>query len=135
MNTSLIIDILIEKTNACLIVLFGSAAQNNLRADSDIDIAFLAEKKLTGYDVFCIAQELAEKFNRDIDLIDLSKASTVLKAQILGKGKIIYFNDENMKANFEIRTFKEYCLLNEERKVILDKIAERGSVYGERCDN
>ena len=31
---------------------------------------------------------------------------------------------------FEMRAFKEYALLNEEREVILKKIKERGSVYG-----
>lgn len=129
LNISLITDILIEKTEAYLIILFGSAAAGRMREDSDVDIAFLSDKKLSDYEVFCIAQEIGDVLKRDVDLIDLAKASTVFKANILGTGKIIYSSDERRKHEFQIRTFKEYCLLNEERKVILDKIRERGKVY------
>jgi hypothetical protein len=31
---------------------------------------------------------------------------------------------------FEMRAFKAYAMLNEEREVILKKIKERGTVYG-----
>lgn len=122
-------DILIKRTSADLIILFGSAAKDRLRSDSDIDIAFLSDKEFTDYDVFIIAQEMAVELKRDVDLIDLKKASTVFKAQIVGTGKVIYFSDPNIKIEFQMKVFKEYCLLNEERKPILDKILERGSVY------
>ncbi|MFZ5626330.1 MAG: nucleotidyltransferase domain-containing protein, partial [Bacillota bacterium] len=41
----LIINFLQERVNPLFILLFGSAAQDRLRADSDIDLAFLAEQK------------------------------------------------------------------------------------------
>ncbi|MDF2520825.1 MAG: polymerase subunit beta [Clostridia bacterium] len=129
MNLELIEKVLIEKTSAFIIILFGSAVNGKLRNDSDIDIAFLSEKKLSEYEVYCIAQELANELGRDVDLIDMSKASTVFKSIILGTGKIIYSSDENRKHEFQISTFKDYALLNEERKVILDRIQERGSIY------
>lgn len=131
MDINLIRDIIIKKTSAYLIILFGSAATGRMRDDSDIDIAFLSDKKLTEYEVFCIAQELGDAMKRDIDLIDLDRASTVFKANIQGTGRIIYSADESRKQEFQIRTFKEYCLLNEERKEILDRIRERGTVYAE----
>lgn len=131
MNVELIKEKLIEKTSAFLIILFGSAAAGKMRGDSDIDIAYLSDKELSEYEVFSISQELAGLMGRDIDLIDLSKASSVFKANILGTGKIIYSNDEKKKHEFQIRTFKEYCLLNEERKGILDRVRERGRVYAE----
>lgn len=131
MNVELIKEKLIEKTSAFLIILFGSAAAGKMRGDSDIDIAYLSDKELSEYEVFSISQELAGLMGRDIDLIDMSKASTVFKANILGTGKIIYSTDEKKKHEFQIRTFKEYCLLNEERKGILDRVRERGRVYAE----
>jgi len=76
-----------------------------------------------------LVQEIAGIFNRDIDLIDLSKASTVFKAQIVGTGKVIYCSDDTRRMYFEMRSFKEYALLNEEREVILRSIKERNSVY------
>lgn len=87
MDTNLIKDIIIKKTSAYLIILFGSTAAGRMRDDSDIDIAFLSDNKLTEYEVFCIAQELEDVMKRDIDLIDLDKVSTVFKANIQGTGR------------------------------------------------
>ena len=129
MDFELIKNVLIEKTAAFIIILFGSAADEKMRDDSDIDVAFLSEKSLSEYEVFIVAQELAAKLGRDVDLIDLSKASTVFKSIILGTGKIIYSADENRKHEFQIKTFKDYVILNEERKEVLDRIRERGTIY------
>jgi predicted nucleotidyltransferase len=124
------LDLLIEKVNPVTIYLFGSAARDELREDSDIDIAYLSDACLSAYENFMFAQELADIFKRDVDLIDLKQASTVFKAQVVGMGKRIYCSDENRRMYFEMRAFKEYALLNEERAVILEGIRERGSVYG-----
>ncbi|GAA0719765.1 hypothetical protein GCM10008905_08220 [Clostridium malenominatum] len=123
-------EVLIEKINPYLIYVFGSAAKGLLREDSDIDIAFLSEENLSDYQVFMVAQELASSLNRDIDLIDLKKASTVFKAQILGTGIKIYCTDKTRRMYFEMRSLKEYALLNEEREIILKGIKERGGIYG-----
>ena len=76
------------------------------------------------------AQELADIFSREVDLINLNTSSTVFKAQVVGTGKIIYCRDEIKRMYFEMRSFKAYAMLNEERDVILKKIKERGTVYG-----
>lgn len=124
------IKLIIDKLNPSIIYVFGSFARNELREDSDIDIAFLSNSDSSTYEVFMLAQGLADIYKRDVDLIDLKKASTVFKAQIVGTGEVIYCTDENFKTNFQIRCLKEYALLNEERAVIMDSIKERGSVYG-----
>ncbi|QIB26993.1 type VII toxin-antitoxin system MntA family adenylyltransferase antitoxin [Caloranaerobacter azorensis] len=122
-------DILINRVSPYLIVIFGSAAKKRLRKDSDVDIAFLSDKYFDDYEIFMISQELADVLNRDVDLIDLNKATTVLKAQIIGNGKIIYSKNDRKVSEYRIRALKEYCLLNEERQVILQKIKERGYIY------
>ena len=129
MDFNEIIPVLRDKAAAELVILFGSAANGTLRDDSDIDLAFLSEKELDAYAVFCIGQDLASLLGRDVDLIDIKKASTVLKARIIGTGRALYCSNESKKHEFQIRALKEYALLNEERKVILDRIQERGSVY------
>lgn len=113
-----------------IIYLFGSASRNELREDSDIDIAFLSKEDIDEYDVFMKSQELVDIFKREVDLIDISKASTVFKAQIVGNGRIIYCSDDKERMFFEMRTFKEYVMFNDERKCIIEKIKERGSIYG-----
>ncbi|OOM77204.1 nucleotidyltransferase domain-containing protein [Clostridium sp. BL-8] len=124
------IEILKKEFNPIVIYLFGSAVQNRLRDDSDIDIAFLTDNDVNDYECFIKAQELADVFNRDVDLINLNASSTVFKAQVVGTGKIIYCSDETKRMYFEMRAFKSYAMLNEEREVILKKIKERGTVYG-----
>lgn len=128
------IEMLNEEFHPIVIYLFGSAARNELREDSDIDIAFLTHTDIDPYICFMKAQELADIFKRDVDLINLNTLSTVFKAQVVGTGKNIYCSDDTKRMYFEMRSFKEYALLNEEREVILNKIKERGSVYGKRCD-
>ncbi|MGF6947554.1 hypothetical protein QF028_000047 [Neobacillus sp. B4I6] len=76
-----------------------------------------------------IAQEIATKLNRDVDLIDLSEASTVFQAQVIYTGRVIYCIDNNKKAKFELKTLKMYAKLNEERSPILKKVEESGSIY------
>ncbi|SDC82021.1 MULTISPECIES: type VII toxin-antitoxin system MntA family adenylyltransferase antitoxin [unclassified Candidatus Frackibacter] len=122
----LIKSFLIDELSPTLIYLFGSFAKGVGRPDSDIDIAFLSQKNLDEYKVFLIAQKLADQLNREVDLVDINKASTVLKAQII-QGKLIYNADNLKKMNFELETMKKYAKLNEERQVIIDNL-KRGVV-------
>lgn len=122
----------LKEFNINTVYLFGSASRGELREDSDIDIAFLTDENIDEYKCFMKAQEIANIFKRDVDLIDIKKASTVFKVQIIGNGKVVFCMDDVKRAYFEIRSFKEYALLNEERVEILKNIEESGSVYGKR---
>ncbi|MGM0867399.1 MAG: type VII toxin-antitoxin system MntA family adenylyltransferase antitoxin [Bacillota bacterium] len=125
-----IVDLLVEKLSPFLIMLFGSTVKGNIHRESDIDVAFLSDQsEYDQYELFMIAQELAATLSRDVDLIDLSQASTVFQAQVVHTGKTIYCTDEQKKANYEIKTLKMYAKLNEERSDILKNIDESGSIY------
>ena len=121
-NIKIIKKFMTERFSSYLVILFGSAVSNRMRPDSDIDIAFLSKQKTEAYDAFMLAQELAGLLGRDVDIVDLSTASSVFKAQIVGKGEIIFDSDVYASALFRMRTLKEYALLNEERQCIIDKI-------------
>ncbi|KUO49323.1 MAG: DNA polymerase subunit beta [Desulfitibacter sp. BRH_c19] len=125
-----IINYLLEKVDPYLIILFGSVAKGYMRADSDVDLGFLSDKKLDNYEIFLIAQGLADILGREVDLVDLDQASTVFQAQVISSGKVIYCNNEKRRKLFEIVVLKKYVRLNEERKPILEKIKERGNIYG-----
>lgn len=120
---------LIEKLSAYLVILFGSAASNKMRPDSDIDIAFLSMRKTGEYETFMLAQELSGMIGREIDLVDMDRASSVFRVQILGKGMTVYNSDDYKSSLFKIRALKDYAILNEERQCIIDKIKERGFAY------
>ena len=85
---------------------------------------------ISDYDLFLTAQEIADICGRDIDLIDLTKASAVLKAQIVGSGNVVFCNDKLRRMYYEMRALKEYAFLNEERAKIMEKINESGQIYG-----
>lgn len=121
--------ILIARVKPYLIYLFGSSVTESFNDDSDVDIAFLSDNEVSDYEIFLVAQEIADALHREVDLINLSKSSTVFKVQVIGKGQVIYCTDDNRRMYFEMHAFKEYALLNEERQIILEEIKKRGSIY------
>lgn len=119
-----------DKLSPFLIYLFGSYAKGNIRPESDVDIAFLADGEKDEYQIFSVAQGLAGIIKKDVHLIDLKKVSTVLQMQVVGTGKVLFCDNEMKRATFEMVTLKKYARLNEERQVILDGVKERGNIYG-----
>ncbi|MEN6350163.1 MAG: nucleotidyltransferase domain-containing protein [Syntrophomonas sp.] len=111
------------------VIILGSAAADCLRYDSDIDIAFLNDKNLDSYDIKMVAEELAARLGRDVDLIDLKQVSPVMQVQVLTKGKLIHDNDPEKRQVFTILALKKYARLNEEREPVLKAIRQRGQVY------
>lgn len=126
---SLINKFLIEKLSPFLIIIFGSYSKGSQHSQSDIDIAYLSDRSINEYDSFMLAQELADQLKCDVDLVDLNVVSTVFQTQIITTGKVIYCQDHSKRVNFEMKTLKMYAKLNEERKIVLDKIKESGAVY------
>jgi predicted nucleotidyltransferase len=112
-----------------LIMLFGSAVNGRLRADSDIDLAYLSDQKMQAYDLFMLSQQIADLLKRDVHLLDLNQVATVMQAQVIAKGKVIFDREPNRRQEFFILVLKKYARLNEERAPILAKIKERGSVF------
>lgn len=102
-----------------LLYLFGSMASGKSNKDSDYDLAFKSEKIISKTKVFQISNILADELGREVHLIDLRHASTVLKSQILETGKTLYSKDPIAQDYFEMYVLSDYARLNEERKDIL----------------
>jgi len=124
-----VIELLNTEVKPYVIYAFGSAARGYMKSESDLDLAFDCDSHVDQYRLFAIAQEIANIVNRDVDLIDIRKASTVFKAQIIANGKVIFCNDDLRRMNMEMRIFKDYSMLNEERVEILKNIKESGRIY------
>ncbi|WP_367946558.1 nucleotidyltransferase domain-containing protein [Bacillus sp. V59.32b] len=90
---------------------------------------FSEERSLTTYEIFQLAQELADILKVEVDLIDLRTASTVFQAQIYTTGTIIYSANDLLLKNLQMTALSMYAKLNEERETILKKINESGSIY------
>jgi predicted nucleotidyltransferase len=113
------------------IYIYGSYAINQENQESDIDIAFLTEEKITTVEKWKIQEELAAKLDKDVDLVDLKNASVVLRKEIIEKGKLIYSTNQYKVESFEMTTLSMYIDLNETRKNILNDYREK---YGRNSD-
>ena len=129
-DKTIIVEYLKEKTDPKFIYLFGSFAKGEGREDSDIDLAIYTDKKISPYELFIIASNLSFEVNRDVQIVDLKEIDTVFASQIVGNREELYSEDELLKANYNIRIFKDYSKLNEERQIILNAIEKDGRIYG-----
>ncbi|SNT24215.1 Predicted nucleotidyltransferase [Anaerovirgula multivorans] len=125
-----IVDFLRKELNPKFIYLFGSFAKGEGRQDSDIDLAIYTDEVISGYTLLMTANDLSFEIKKDVQIVHLKDINTVFAAQIVGTREVLYCEDEELMANYNIRTFKEYVKLNEERKVVLDAIERDGKIYG-----
>jgi predicted nucleotidyltransferase len=109
---------------------FGSTVSGQTHAASDVDVAFLATEALSVERCWKIAGDLAAELARDVDLVDLRRASTVMRVQVLQDSVTIADDDPTARAWFEMLSLSDYARLNEERRGILEDIRERGRIYG-----
>lgn len=110
--------------------LFGSFARGEGREDSDIGLVIHVNSKVDEYELFTLANELSFIVRRDVQIINLKNISTVFASQIVGTREVIYSIEENKRIEYEIRAFKDYAKLNEERQVVLDAIKKDEKIYG-----
>jgi predicted nucleotidyltransferase len=101
------------------IYLFGSMATGSSRPGSDVDLAFLPAEPVDPLACFDCAQELAELLGREVDLVDLTTASTVLAKEVLRTGFLLEETDRTARQEFEMRALADYARLNEERQPVL----------------
>jgi predicted nucleotidyltransferase len=109
---------------------FGSHAKGTARPDSDIDLAVLTQTPIASLRRFELAQELATRLHREIDLFDLRAANKVMRMQVLSTGTCLATFDDPARRTFEMYAYADYARLNEERRDILKSITARGLVYG-----
>lgn len=112
------------------VYVFGSTAQKQTTPDSDIDIAILCPERLEPIYRWNLAQRLARELHRDVDLVDLQQASTVMRFQVVSTGERIYAQDENKIAWWELQVYQLYFTLNDDRRPILEEIKKTGTIYG-----
>jgi len=84
---TLVQDALSRHPGLRLALLFGSAASGQMRTDSDVDVAVLADAPLAPHQHIQLIGDLAQATGRAIDLVDLSTTGEPLLGQILTHGR------------------------------------------------
>jgi uncharacterized protein len=97
-----------------LALLFGSAAQGRLHAASDLDVAVLSTaggSSLPGNDPddLSLQSNLTLAAGREVDLVHLDRASTVLKWQIASAALPLYEATPGELARFRAHAASEYA--------------------------
>jgi Predicted nucleotidyltransferases len=110
--------------------LFGSQASGDTHEQSDVDLAYRAGTRLDAVARFQLQERIAARIHRDVDLVDLATASTVMRVQVIDGGKVLYARDDVARQYFEMTALSSYARLNEERRGILEDVRDRGAVHG-----
>jgi len=95
---------LAKRLKLSLMYLYGSYASGKAFSLSDLDIAFLANKKFSSGQRLNFMDRLAEIFKEEaIDLVDLRNAPLTLIHRILKEGKCLYARSLSEKIEFETK--------------------------------
>src|SRR5690625_4400043 len=126
----LLIREIVKKLNPTFIILYGSFAQGTSHEQSDIDLAFFSDRKLSDYERFMLAGRLSILAKREVELIDIKRIDTVFTIQIFSKGIPLYIADEDTFILQSMRAYSMYATLNEQRAPVIEAIKESGRVFG-----
>ena len=88
--------------------LFGSHAKGNATAESDIDIAVLLQDGADPVVDLLLADYLAEKLGKKIDIVVLNRASSILQHEVVRDGIRLLEASPMVRRLFELRSFRGY---------------------------
>ncbi|SHF16048.1 Predicted nucleotidyltransferase [Modicisalibacter ilicicola DSM 19980] len=111
------------------VYLFGSEASGHAGSASDVDLAVLLPTPLSATVRWTLMDQLAEIVGRDVDLVDLRGASTVMQRQVLEGGQRLWANLHDAD-EFELSSLSEYWDLTIKRRQLIDDIKQRGRIHG-----
>lgn len=115
--------------DAIAICHFGSAACGQAGPASDDDYALLKDGLLAPLALWDASSARADIAGREVDLVDLRAASTVLQHQIIAKGRRLYARDAGADL-YECFILSEKTALDERRAALLGDIVREGRVDG-----
>lgn len=97
-----------QKYNLEMVLLFGSQVNGRAKQDSDIDIAYSAQKLLSTDEKIDLNNDLCDFFKKDIvDQVDIKNANPLLLYEISQNSKLI-FGKEIDYIKFRTRAFRVF---------------------------
>ncbi|WP_408955118.1 type VII toxin-antitoxin system MntA family adenylyltransferase antitoxin [Natroniella sp. ANB-PHB2] len=120
---------LMENYDVKLIYLFGSILTSNFTDESDIDIAIFVEE-LAFEQRMDMMSDLEGLVDRKVDLVNLTEVDVNFATEIIVNGESIYAVKQGFKEEYEMKVLAKYLTLEEDRRIVIEEIYKRGSVYG-----
>lgn len=124
-------DILLKNFNLHSIILFGSYARGRQKYNSDIDVAIKPTDKIQEQELINTKNEIEKIIGIDVHLINLDEINDDFRYEILLTGKTLYCKNEYELEMYKLKKYSDYLLFSEDRKVIVDKVKQGGTLYGE----
>ncbi|GAB6178661.1 hypothetical protein JCM16814_35530 [Desulfobaculum senezii] len=107
-------------------IVYGSASAGTMRADSDVDVAILADKPLSLEARLDIILELSLALGREVDVLDLHTAHGLILRQILTKGTVALKRSTVAYARLMKRMLLDYADMEPMRRTIVQNSLQRG---------
>ena len=114
------------------IYVYGSFAEESaaIRPESDIDLALLLPFTEQHQLMFTqLHDELIRQTGREVDLVNLRHADTILQKEVIAAEKCIYCKDRNKVIEFEMLVLSFYQELNQQRAAIVEQGLKDGRFY------
>ena len=115
--------------DAVAVYAFGSAVTDSRGPDSDLDLAVLGRRPLPAKALYDLARLLEVDLGLDVDLVDLMTAPTVLRYEVITRGRRLHCAEKDVAVEFEGRSLAEYGRFLEDFAPLFDKIRESGRAY------
>jgi uncharacterized protein len=106
--SSVLRDILEGRPEIRFAALFGSAATRGLVGARDVDIACSFNRAMSWLELGALMGEIEAVVGREVDLVDLDAASTLLRWEVLMKGRLILAPDHAAWFAFRSRATFEW---------------------------
>lgn len=84
------------------VYLFGSIAEGRQRSGSDVDLAVVSSKILSGWEKVELETSFSNGLRHDVDVVVFGQAGPLLQHQILRKGRLIYEKDSQVRVRQEV---------------------------------
>lgn len=119
---------LFDDEGLSLIILFGSMASGAVHAQSDMDLAFLYDRKV---DILELTNRVSMLLGTDrVDVVDLRLSPPLLKFAVARTGKIVYESSAGVFSDFYSLAFRRYVdtkkLRDAQERSVRMFLAERG---------
>ena len=115
--------------DAVAVYAFGSAVTDHRGPDSDLDLAVLGRRPLPAQALYDLARSLEVDLGLDVDLVDLMTAPTVLRHEVITRGRRIHCAEKDVAVEFEGRSLAEHGRFMEDFAPLFDRIRDSGRAY------
>ncbi len=109
--------------------IYGSYAQGYARRDSDLDIAILPDRPIDAWERIERAQDVAIGVHREVDLVDLSTVSDLLRYEVVARGVRVGERDPERCDLFELASMSKFYDQSLMLRDWMQDIKARGTVY------